>query len=379
MQVKKCIALFASAAFAMLTLAGCGGSDHSELAARTVNEAQKEPISVEFTTDKDLTQSLKDTLKDTTDPSKLVSAIQADEDLADLLTGAQIDVYTAGSQLSPEDAAQQIANQVVKILSGKQDKGYITMVEAEDGTYYAIALFYRTGSGSGNGSGGSSDNGSDDNTGGGTGPVTPTPEPELESISVSPKEITLYIDPSNYLEDVGTTATLEADTLTVTASYTENKPDQDVDEFTLSQETFSSEGKYTVTVSYTEDGIKKGDTVTVTVKEVELESITFGGYSSTCERVLNPIRGKDNPLYSSEYKWFNEIKTVKSDLYLEFHYNYGEPVRETITQDMLDEGIIDIDPRYFSKTGTQSFTIYYKMDGEQERRPIGTWEVTVVG
>ena len=160
MQVKKCIALFASAAFAMLTLAGCGGSDHSELAARTVNEAQKEPISVEFTTDKDLTQSLKDALKDTTDPSKLVSAIQADEDLADLLTGAQIDVYTAGSQLSPEEAAQQIANQVVNTLSGKQDTGYITMVETEDGTYYAITLVYRTGSGSGsgsdNGSGGSS-------------------------------------------------------------------------------------------------------------------------------------------------------------------------------------------------------------------------------
>ena len=154
MQVKKCIALFASAAFAMLTLAGCGGSDHSELAARTVNEAQKEPISVEFTTDKDLTQSLKDALKDTTDPSKLVSAIQADEDLTDLLTGAQIGVYTAGSQQSPEEAAQHIANQVVNTLSGKQDTGYITMVETEDGTYYAITLVY--GSGSGNGSGGSS-------------------------------------------------------------------------------------------------------------------------------------------------------------------------------------------------------------------------------
>lgn len=156
MQVKKCMALFASAAFAMLTLAGCGGLDHSELAARTVNEAQKEPISVEFTTDRDLTQSLKDALKDTTDPGELINAIQADENLADLLTGAQIDVYTAGSQQSPEEAAQHIANQVVNTLSGKQDTGYITMVEAEDGTYYAITLVYGSGSGSGGGSGGSS-------------------------------------------------------------------------------------------------------------------------------------------------------------------------------------------------------------------------------
>ncbi|HIV43893.1 MAG TPA: hypothetical protein H9996_06800 [Candidatus Faecalibacterium avium] len=170
MQVKKCMALFVSAAFAMLTLAGCGGSDHSELAARTVNEAQKEPISVEFITDRDLTQSLKDALKDTTDPSELINAIQADADLTDLLTGAQIDVYTAGSQLSPEEAAQQIAERILTNLSGKQDKGYITMVETEDGTYYAIALFYRTGSGSGNGSGGSSD---DDNTGGSTDPENP--------------------------------------------------------------------------------------------------------------------------------------------------------------------------------------------------------------
>ena len=134
MQVKKCMALFVSAAFAMLTLAGCGGSDHSELAARTVNEAQKEPISVEFITDRDLTQSLKDALKDTTDPSELINAIQADADLTDLLTGAQIDVYTAGSQLSPEEAAQQIAERILTNLSGKQDKGYITMVETGGST-----------------------------------------------------------------------------------------------------------------------------------------------------------------------------------------------------------------------------------------------------
>lgn len=371
MQVKKCMALFASAAFAMLTLAGCGGSDHSELAARTVNEAQKEPISVEFITDRDLTQSLKDALKDTTDPGELRNTIQADDDLADLLTGAQIGVYTAGSQQSPEEAAQQIANLVVNTLSGKQDKGYITMVEAEDGTYYAITLVYGSGSGSDNGSGGNTNPDP-------TPEPTPDPEPKLEGISVNPKEITLYIDPSEYLEDVGTTATLNADILTVMASYTEGEPEK-VSDFTLSKTMFDSAGTYTVTVSYSEGGIKKEDTVEVTVEEVELESITFGGYSDTCERVFNPVLGKDNPLYSSEYKWFKEIKTVKSGLYLEFHYNYGDPVKETIKQDMLDEGIIDINPSYFSETGTQSFTIYYKMDGEQERKPIGTWEVNVVG
>ena len=175
MQVKKCMALFASAAFAMLTLAGCGGSDHSELAARTVNEAQKEPISVEFITDRDLTESLKDALKVTTSAGELIDAIYNDEDLTDLLTnGVQVGAYTADSQLSPEEAARQIAERILTNLSGKQDKGYITMVETEDGAYYAIALFYRTGSGSGNGSGGSSDSGSDDdNTGGNTDPENP--------------------------------------------------------------------------------------------------------------------------------------------------------------------------------------------------------------
>lgn len=175
MQVKKCIALFASAAFAMLTLAGCGGADHSELAARTVNAAQGETISVEFTTDRDLTQSLKDALKDTTSAGELIDAIYNDEDLTDLLTnGVQVGAYTADSQQSPEEAAQQIAERILTNLSGKQDKGYITMVETENGSYYAIALFYRTGSGSGNGSGGSSDSGSDDdNTGGNTDPENP--------------------------------------------------------------------------------------------------------------------------------------------------------------------------------------------------------------
>ena len=163
------------------------------------------------------------------------------------------------------------------------------------------------------------------------------------------------------------------------ATYTDGEQ-KEVPDFPLSKTMFNSAGTYTVTVSYTtEDGITKEDTVEVTVKEVELESITFGGYSDTCERVFNPVSGKDNPLYSSEYKWFKEIKTVKSGLYLEFHYNYGDPVKETIKQDMLDEGIIDINPSYFSETGTQSFTIYYKMDGEQEQKPIGTWEVNVVG
>ena len=387
MQVKKCIALFASAAFAMLTLAGCGGSDHSELAARTVNEAQKEPISVEFTTDKDLTQSLKDALKDTTDPSKLVSSIQADEDLADLLTGVQVGAYTADSQLSPEEAAQQIAERILTNLSGKQDKGYITMVEAEDGTYYAIILVYGSGSGSGSGSG--------NDSGGNTNPdptpepepePTPDPEPKLEGITASLKDKSIrYIDPSNYLDDVGTTATLEASDLTVTASYTEGDP-KNVFNFTLTLEeldlynvkkiTFDSADTYIVTVSYTtEDGITKEDTVEVTVKEVELESITFGGYSDTCERVFNPVSGKDNPLYSTPPLFVN-IKNVKPNLYLEFHYNYGDPVKETIKKDMLDEGIIDINPSYFEEIGTQSFTIYYKMDGETIE--IGPMSVTVV-
>ena len=181
----------------LATSAGKRAQEEPDLAARTVNEAQKEPISVEFITHRNPTQSLKDALKDTTDPSKLVSAIQADADLTDLLTGAQIDVYTAGSQLSPEEAAQQIANLVVNTLSGKQDKGYITMVEAEDGTYYASTLDY--GSGSGNGTGSGSGGGSDSTEPTSPTPITPDPDPELEGISITPKKSKRYIEPAEYL------------------------------------------------------------------------------------------------------------------------------------------------------------------------------------
>lgn len=273
MNAKKLLSLVFSAAFAVAALAGCGGSDHSELAARTVNEAQKEPISVEFTTDRDLTQSLKDALKDTTDPGELINAIQADENLADLLTGAQIDVYTAGSQQSPEEAAQHIANQVVNTLSGKQDKGYITMVEAEDGTYYAITLVYRTGSGSGSGSG--------NDSGGNTNP-DPTPEPDPEEFTLTKIDVT---GPTKKTYWVG--EKLDTSSIVVTGTWTGDQGHSKTVSIPATDYTIQSDvdtvfdkadvGSVTFTVTYN-DNKDIYDTFTVEVKEPKVDHIELIGY-----------------------------------------------------------------------------------------------------
>ena len=116
------------------------GVDHSELAAKAVNEAQGNTVSVEFSVDQDLARSLKDALNVTTSPGKLMNAIYDDERLADRLEGGQLGIYTADSHLSPEEAARQMAQRVLVSLPGKQDEGCIAMVETFDGSYYAVAL-----------------------------------------------------------------------------------------------------------------------------------------------------------------------------------------------------------------------------------------------
>ena len=98
------------------------------------------PACVVFSADQDLARSLKDALNVTTSPGKLMNAIYDDDRLADRLEGGQLGIYTAGSWLNPEEAARQMAQQVLVSLPGKQDEGCIAMVETFDGSYYAVAL-----------------------------------------------------------------------------------------------------------------------------------------------------------------------------------------------------------------------------------------------
>ncbi len=164
MNAKKLLSLVFSAAFAVAALAGCGGSDFSREAARAANKAQD---TVTFETDANLTKALQKALEDNAgDIRQAVADALGDE----LGSGDAVDLYTVSAE-DAKTAAEAVAASIAKSVAGKQSKGAITMVKADDGAFYAITITTRTGSsgGSGSGSGSGDDGNTGTNPGGGTG------------------------------------------------------------------------------------------------------------------------------------------------------------------------------------------------------------------
>lgn len=166
MNAKKLLSLVFSAAFAVAALAGCGGSDFSREAARAANKAQD---TVTFETDANLTKALQKALEDNAgDIRQAVADALGDE----LGSGDAVDLYTVSAE-DAKTAAEAVAASIAKSVAGKQSKGTITMVKADDGAFYAITITTRTGSSGGSGSGSGSDSGSGSGSGtgddGGTG------------------------------------------------------------------------------------------------------------------------------------------------------------------------------------------------------------------
>lgn len=166
MNAKKLLSLVFSAAFAVAALAGCGGSDFSREAARAANKAQD---TVTFETDANLTKALQKALEDNAgDIRQAVADALGDE----LGSGDAVDLYTVSAE-DAKTAAEAVAASIAKSVAGKQSKGAITMVKADDGAFYAITITTRTGSSGGSGSGSGSGNGSGSGSGtgddGGTG------------------------------------------------------------------------------------------------------------------------------------------------------------------------------------------------------------------
>ena len=160
MNAKKLLSLVFSAAFAVAALAGCGGSDFSREAARAANKAQ---YTVTFETDANLTKALQKALEDNAgDIRQAVADALGDE----LGSGDAVDLYTVSAE-DAKTAAEAVAASIAKSVAGKQSKGTITMVKADDGAFYAITITTRTGSSGGSGSGSGSGNGS--GSGSGTG------------------------------------------------------------------------------------------------------------------------------------------------------------------------------------------------------------------
>lgn len=160
MYARKLLSLVSTAVFAVVMLAGCGGSNFSSAAAKAANKAQS---TVVFETDARLTNSLQDALEASADPTAIRQAMVEDDNMDELLkSGYRLDVLTVGGS-DGDAAADALAEYIKTIVSGREKEGYISLVKADNGSFYAAILTYRNGgSGGGSGSGGGT-------TGGGSG------------------------------------------------------------------------------------------------------------------------------------------------------------------------------------------------------------------
>ena len=154
MYVKKRMSLLLFAALAMVLFTACGRWDFSREAAKAANEAQGETLRVEFTVEQKFTNALRAALEENIQPADVEKAMRADESIEPFLTsGYRLDVYPLRADISAKDAAEQLAAEFVNRLAGCEDKGYISMVKADNGYFYEAVLTYKHGS-SGSSSGG---------------------------------------------------------------------------------------------------------------------------------------------------------------------------------------------------------------------------------
>ena len=154
MYVKKRMSLLLFAALAMVLFTACGRWDFSREAAKAANEAQGETLRVEFTVEQKFTNALRAALEENIQPADVEKAMRADESIEPFLTsGYRLDVYPLRADISAKDAAKQLAAEFVNRLAGCEDKGYISMVKADNGYFYEAVLTYKHSS-SGSSSGG---------------------------------------------------------------------------------------------------------------------------------------------------------------------------------------------------------------------------------
>ena len=198
------MSLLLFAALAMVLFTACGRWNFSREAAKAANEAQGETLRVEFTVEQKFTNALRAALEENIQPADVEKAMRADESIKPFLTsGYRLDVYPLRADISAKDAAKQLAAEFVNRLAGCEDKGYISMVKADNGYFYEAVLTYRHSSSGGSsgggdataptytvtveaGVGGTATPESDTITAGGTFEFTVTPEEGFKVSSVTP-------------------------------------------------------------------------------------------------------------------------------------------------------------------------------------------------
>ena len=171
MHVRKRIFAFLFAALVMALLTACGKWDYSREAMKAANDAQGENVRVTFEIDQKFTSSLRGAAEDNIQPADVKNAMAMDKTIEKLLTaGYRLDIYALRADTDAAKAAAQLADEFVSRLAGCEEKGYISMVKADNGYFYEAVLVYRHGGNGGAGAGSGSDSdhpddeGSDDPT-----------------------------------------------------------------------------------------------------------------------------------------------------------------------------------------------------------------------
>ena len=163
MNARKRLFAFLFAALSVLLFTACGKWDYSREAVKAANDAQGDTLRVEFKVNQTFTNALRAAVEDNIQPADVDKAMTMDKSIEKLLTsGYRLDVYAIRADIDADQAAAQLADEVVNRLGGCEDGGYISMVKAENGYLYEAVLVYKHDSGS---SGGGA--GDDGNTGGG--------------------------------------------------------------------------------------------------------------------------------------------------------------------------------------------------------------------
>lgn len=171
MHVRKRIFAFLFAALVMALLTACGKWDYSREAMKAANDAQGENVRVTFEIDQKFTSSLRGAAEDNIQPADVKNAMAMDKTIEKLLTaGYRLDIYALRADTDAAKAAAQLADEFASRLAGCEEKGYISMVKADNGYFYEAVLVYRHGGNGGAGAGSGSDSdhpddeGSDDPT-----------------------------------------------------------------------------------------------------------------------------------------------------------------------------------------------------------------------
>ena len=306
MYVKKRMSLLLFAALAMVLFTACGRWDFSREAAKAANEAQGETLRVEFTVEQKFTNALRAALEENIQPADVEKAMRADESIKPFLTsGYRLDVYPLRADISAKDAAKQLAAEFVNRLAGCEDKGYISMVKADNGYFYEAVLTYRHSSSGGGdataptytvtvkaGDGGTATPESGTITAGSTFEFTVTPEEGFKVSSVTPSSGSVQeIDKekgtwelSNVTEDTTITVKFAQQTYAVTIK---------VDPEDCATVRY---GYYIFADSQTFESIAHGSSITFSVQASEGESVSV--FSEEKGELTPTFIGSFDPQYT---------------------------------------------------------------------------------